>query len=282
MEVEAVDEGKLRQDPGAGRHRGGEGQRAHRPAAGRGRGSLGGRSARAEARQRRRAPSRRRRPPRRRPLPHSRRRRPQPAPAAAPQPAAAPAGATGERIFASPLARRMAADRRLDLGGLSGSGPHGRIVKADVEAAQARGPAAKPAAAPARQPRRRPPRRRRPHRPCRPRRRRQHALSPTCPHTTMRKVIARRLAESKQQVPHFYLTHRLRDRRAAEAARRAQRQGAGEGRGRLQALGQRLRHPGRGAGAAQGAGGQCLLVRGRRLSCSMRSTSRWRSPSPAG
>ena len=136
---------------------------------------------------------------------------PQPAapaasPAPATQPAAAPARPTGERIFASPLARRLAAEGGIDLGGLSGSGPHGRIVKADIEAAQARGPVAKPAAAPAGQP----------------------AVAPAAaaaaatalsaaavagntpyhliPATTMRKVIARRMVESKQQVPHFYLS----------------------------------------------------------------------------
>ena len=59
----------------------------------------------------------------------------------------------------------------------------------------------------------------------------------------MRRVIARRLTESKQQVPHFYLTIDCEIDAAAEAARRSERQGAGEGRGRLQALGQRFRHP---------------------------------------
>ena len=119
---------------------------------------------------------------------------------------AAPARATGERIFASPLARRLAAEGGIDLGGLSGSGPHGRIIKADIEAAQARGPLAKPAAAPAGQPAAAP------------------AAAPAAvpalsaaavagttpyhllPATTMRKVIARRMVESKQQVPHFYLS----------------------------------------------------------------------------
>ncbi|MFI5019300.1 MAG: 2-oxo acid dehydrogenase subunit E2, partial [Dongiales bacterium] len=126
-----------------------------------------------------------------------------PAPA---QPAAAPVRASGERVFASPLARRLAAEGGIDLGGLSGSGPHGRIVKADIEAAQARGPVAKPAAAPGAQPAGAPaaaavaaP-----------------ALSAAAvagntpyhllPATTMRKVIARRMVESKQQVPHFYLS----------------------------------------------------------------------------
>ena len=73
------------------------------------------------------------------------------APAAAPAPVAAPAPAApvaaGKRIFASPLARRIAADKGLDLATLAGSGPHGRIVKADVEAATAAPKAAAPAPA---------------------------------------------------------------------------------------------------------------------------------------
>ncbi|HEY2111700.1 MAG TPA: pyruvate dehydrogenase complex dihydrolipoamide acetyltransferase, partial [Dongiaceae bacterium] len=124
------------------------------------------------------------------------------APAASQAPAATPARATGERIFASPLARRLAAEGGIDLGGLSGSGPHGRIIKADIEAAQARGPVAKPTAAPAAQPAA------------------AQVAAPALsaaavagttpyhllPATTMRKVIARRMVESKQQVPHFYLS----------------------------------------------------------------------------
>ncbi len=132
-----------------------------------------------------------------------------PAPSApAPQPAAAPAApaapapqpaASGERIIASPLARRMASQAGLDLVGVSGTGPNGRIVKADVEAAIAGGASAASAAAYA-----------------------APAVAPVAPTTakklpfepefelealsTMRKTIARRLTESKQQVPHFYLT----------------------------------------------------------------------------
>src|SRR5437762_9011572 len=68
-------------------------------------------------------------------------------PAAAPA-AAAPAAAATERRFASPLARRMAAAAGLDLAAVGGSGPNGRIVKSDIEAALARGPAARPVAAP--------------------------------------------------------------------------------------------------------------------------------------
>jgi pyruvate dehydrogenase E2 component (dihydrolipoamide acetyltransferase) len=125
------------------------------------------------------------------------------APAAAPAPmAAAPAAAAaGERVMASPLARRMAAQAGVDLAKLAGSGPNGRIVKADIEAALSRPAAPKaasvapvPMEAPAPVPAPRP------------------APAPVAvaaphtavPHSTMRKVIARRLSESKQNVPHFY------------------------------------------------------------------------------
>src|SRR5215211_1664446 len=120
---------------------------------------------------------------------------PKPAPAAAPapQPAAASGGA---RIFASPLAKRIAADKGLDLSRIKGSGPNGRIVKADVEAAKPGAPAAAPAAVPA--PRAAPPAGAQP-----------VFVAPgdaRVPHTSIRKVIARRMLESKQTVPHFYLT----------------------------------------------------------------------------
>jgi pyruvate dehydrogenase E2 component (dihydrolipoamide acetyltransferase) len=132
-----------------------------------------------------------------------------PAPAAPPaaRPAAAPAADAG-RVFASPLARRMAEQAGLDISAIRGSGPNGRIVKADIDAARAGGQAARkpaapaaaaaPSAAPA-----------------------SAALAPAAvsaaslaaigPHklvplSSMRRVIARRLTESKQQVPHFYLT----------------------------------------------------------------------------
>ncbi|MBY0303433.1 MULTISPECIES: pyruvate dehydrogenase complex dihydrolipoamide acetyltransferase [Sphingomonas] len=119
---------------------------------------------------------------------------PAPAPAATPAPAAA--RHDGDRVKASPLARRIAADKGVDLSGVSGSGPNGRIVKADVEKAQpgAAAPAAS-AAAPAEAPAAAP----------------KPAQVPDIPHETtklsnMRKTIARRLTESKQQVPHIYLT----------------------------------------------------------------------------
>ncbi|WP_224367256.1 pyruvate dehydrogenase complex dihydrolipoamide acetyltransferase [Hyalangium versicolor] len=117
--------------------------------------------------------------------------------AAAPAPAApqaqapkAPAPAGG-RLRASPLARRMAKDRGLDLAALHGSGPLGRVVKRDVEAALAQGaPAAqKPAKAPAAAAR--------------------AGVRPepqSVPISSMRKVIAQRMNEVKPGVPHFYLT----------------------------------------------------------------------------
>jgi pyruvate dehydrogenase E2 component (dihydrolipoamide acetyltransferase) len=113
-----------------------------------------------------------------------------PVAAAAPQAAKPAEKPSGGRIFASPLARRIAADKGLDLARIIGSGPHGRIVKADVEAAKpgaaAPAPAPRPAAAP------------------------QPVIAAPgdtrIPHTSIRKVIARRMLESKQTVPHFYLT----------------------------------------------------------------------------
>ena len=128
---------------------------------------------------------------------------PVPAPAPTPEPvavaaAAAPAPITGGRVFASPLARRMAQQGNLDLATLTGSGPNGRIVRADVEAALSAGPAAapapKPAAVPAPAPVAAP-----------------KAAAITEPHrlvahSSMRKTIARRLTEAKQSVPHFYLS----------------------------------------------------------------------------
>lgn len=87
-----------------------------------------------------------------------------------------------ERIFASPLARRLAAAKGLDLTSLKGSGPNGRIVKRDVEAAPAANAALASVAAPV------------------------SAIDfDEVPHSSMRKTIARRLVESKATVPHFYL-----------------------------------------------------------------------------
>ncbi len=121
------------------------------------------------------------------------------------RPADAGPAASGDRVKASPLARRLAADKGIDLGAVSGSGPKGRIVKADVENAKpgaapavAQTEAAAPttsAAAPA--PAAKP------------------ATVPDIPHeatklSNVRKTIARRLTESKQTVPHIYLTVNIR------------------------------------------------------------------------
>ncbi len=119
---------------------------------------------------------------------------PAPAPAATAQPApvAPPApAAKGTRVFASPLARRIASQEGLDIATLTGSGPNGRIVKRDVEAALAAGVTAAPAAqspAPAAAPAP------------------ATGAYTEVENSTMRKVIASRLSESKQTVPHFYLT----------------------------------------------------------------------------
>ncbi|MEW5727384.1 MAG: pyruvate dehydrogenase complex dihydrolipoamide acetyltransferase, partial [Pseudomonadota bacterium] len=125
----------------------------------------------------------------------------QPETTAAGAPPAAPAAAKsvhvepakGDRVFASPLARRIAGDAGLDLKAVKGTGPHGRIVKADVEAAL-KGGAPKAAAAPAAAPKAAP---------------QVSGFEPAyeeLPNSSMRKVIARRLTEAKQTVPHFYLT----------------------------------------------------------------------------
>ncbi|MDR7257251.1 pyruvate dehydrogenase E2 component (dihydrolipoamide acetyltransferase) [Sphingomonas sp. BE270] len=134
------------------------------------------------------------------------------APVAAPAPEAAkaapaapaPKAESGDRVKASPLARRIAAEKSIDLATLTGSGPNGRIVKADLEGAKAgataapkaaeaaAAPAAPAAVAPA-----------------------KPAAIPDIPHTAeklsnVRKTIARRLTESKQTVPHIYLTVDIR------------------------------------------------------------------------
>ena len=130
-------------------------------------------------------------------------------------PASAPSGERGDgRIFASPLARRMAQHAGLDLAAIRGSGPQGRIVKADIDAAlsAARGAPAAPAP-PAAAPRPAAA----PSGPLVPpaapalSKERVAALAGNPPYTerplnAMRRVIARRLTESKQTVPHFYLT----------------------------------------------------------------------------
>lgn len=106
-----------------------------------------------------------------------------PAPEPSIQPGGDPAAADGgPRVKASPLARRLASEHGVNLRQLSGSGPGGRIVKADVlQAAQARPAAPAAPSAPA-------------------------AEDRVVPLTRMRQTIARRMTESKQQAPHFYVT----------------------------------------------------------------------------
>ena len=123
------------------------------------------------------------------------------APAPAPAPAPAAASSSDDRIKASPLAKRIAAAKGLDLATIKGTGPGGRIVKADVEDAkpgQASAAAPQAAAAPAAAPTPAP----------------AAAAAPfttDIPHeasklSNMRKTIARRLTEAKQTIPHIYLT----------------------------------------------------------------------------
>jgi pyruvate dehydrogenase E2 component (dihydrolipoamide acetyltransferase) len=131
-----------------------------------------------------------------------------PAPAAAPAAAKAPAAqangamnGAAPRVAASPLARRMAAQAGIELASLTGSGPHGRIVRADVEAklgraaAPAETPAARAAAAP-------PSPAPAPAAPV------ATGLAPhrLVPHTAVRRVTAKRLLEAKQTIPHFYVS----------------------------------------------------------------------------
>ncbi len=124
---------------------------------------------------------------------------PAPAPAAAP----APVAADGSRVLASPLARRLASTAGLDLKAIKGTGPRGRVVKADVEAAKSGAPAAKaaPTAAAAA--------------PAAAEPRKVQSLEQMgipagsydlVPLDGMRKTIARRLTESFRDVPHFPLT----------------------------------------------------------------------------
>jgi len=136
--------------------------------------------------------------------------KPEPAKAEAPKaealkPAPAPVAAKaadGGRIFASPLARRLAEQKGIDLGGVTGTGPHGRIVKVDIDKAQpgqAKAPAATPAGtpAPAAAPRQ-------------VQSLEQMGIAPgsyeLIPLDGMRKTVARRMTDSFRDVPHFPLT----------------------------------------------------------------------------
>lgn len=104
------------------------------------------------------------------------------------------APASGGRVFSSPIVRRLAREQGIDLGGVVGTGPEGRIVRRDIEALEAGASPAAPApaaAAPASQAA-------------------AGEIGEIVPLTGMRKAIARRLTESKSTVPHFYLTAHCR------------------------------------------------------------------------
>ena len=124
---------------------------------------------------------------------------------AAPAPVAKPAAPAGDRIIASPLAKRLAAEKGVDLGAVQGSGPNGRIVRADVEGAKGGVVSAKPAAtSTAAAP------------PPAPAAAASNALTSAIPDfgipftdqklSGMRKTIARRLTQSMQEAPHIYLS----------------------------------------------------------------------------
>jgi len=123
--------------------------------------------------------------------------------AAAPQQQAKPATNGQGRVFSSPLARRLAKEAGIDIARITGSGPHGRIIARDVEAAKGGGALKAPAGAPAGAP--------------------APAIAPSMsdqqiralyeegsyeviPHDGMRRTIAQRLTASTQTIPHFYLT----------------------------------------------------------------------------
>jgi pyruvate dehydrogenase E2 component (dihydrolipoamide acetyltransferase) len=108
----------------------------------------------------------------------------------------APQRSDGERIFASPLARRIARDRNIDLATLKGSGPHGRIVLKDVEAAKPGAPAEAPAAAAAAAPMA----------DAAIRKFFEDGTYDVVPHDGMRKIVASRLLQATQTIPHFYIT----------------------------------------------------------------------------
>ena len=148
------------------------------------------------------------------PAPAPARAAPAPSPAPAPAPvAAAPADAT--RVKASPLARRMAKDAGVDIKLVQGSGPGGRVIKRDVEAAPT---AAAAPAAPIPRPTDHAPRTGEPYE--------------DVPLTQIRKTIAKRLAASIGPIPHFFLTTEIDMERAAEA-REALNKQLGEAGGKI-------------------------------------------------
>jgi pyruvate dehydrogenase E2 component (dihydrolipoyllysine-residue acetyltransferase) len=138
----------------------------------------------------------------------------QEAQATAERPAPAPTG--NGRVKASPVARRMARDLNVELDSIHGSGPGGRIVKADVEAAAGQAPAAAPARAPKAAPAQRPPE---------PATAKGEAQVVEL--TRLQATVARRMSESKATVPHFYLSMEI-DMTEAVALRARLKEVAGE------------------------------------------------------
>jgi pyruvate dehydrogenase E2 component (dihydrolipoamide acetyltransferase) len=152
---------------------------------------------------------------------------PPPAPSAVATIPAAPRVEGDGRVKASPLAKRMARERGLDLAGLNGSGPGGRIIKADVERAAAAGPAQAPAASPAAPA----PVAAAPAGPTPGAREKPETAKGTTEVvelTKLQQTVARRMAESKATAPHFYLDAEV-DMSAAVRGRGALKSAAGEG-----------------------------------------------------
>jgi pyruvate dehydrogenase E2 component (dihydrolipoamide acetyltransferase) len=143
-------------------------------------------------------------------------REPSEAPVQATAQPAAPTPSGDGRVKASPLARRMASEKGLDLAALSGSGPGGRIVKADVERAMAAGPAPAAAQAPAAAPAA-------PAEPTPGARERPETAKGAVAHqdlTKLQQTVARRMAESKATAPHFQLSAEIDMSRAVAARAR--------------------------------------------------------------
>ena len=194
---------------------------------------------------------------------------------------ARPDGHGANRVFSSPLARRLAKDAGVDIGRIAGSGPHGRVIARDVAAAKEgkglKAPAAAAAPAPAAAAGAPP--------------MAQIAQTPSdekiralfgpgsyevVPHDNIRRIIAQRLTLAKQTIPHFYLTidcaigKLLTAREEINAAAPKDKDGKPD----LENLGQRFRHQGAGGRADARARCQCHLDRGR--SAQAQARRRWR------
>jgi pyruvate dehydrogenase E2 component (dihydrolipoamide acetyltransferase) len=144
---------------------------------------------------------------------------PKPEPTPAPPPAGEAESSDG-RVKASPIARRIAKEKGIEIGSLSGSGPGGRIVKADVEKAVESGGAPAEAAAPAEKPEPTPGAKEKPET--------AKGQVEVVELTKLQTAVARRMAESKATAPHFYLQADIDMTKAVEARARLKEM-AGEG-----------------------------------------------------